>query len=70
MASITIPDLHPTENLNSLDELTPREMSNVIGGVQVKINWTQRDIKLFQLIQALQDPNRDPEKNPITIKFF
>lgn len=70
MASITIPDIHPRENPNYLDELTPRETSNIIGGIQAKINWSEKDIKLFQLIEALRDPNRDPEKNPITIRFL
>ncbi|OUL28074.1 hypothetical protein [Nostoc sp. 106C] len=67
MASVTIPDIHPTEKLNFLDELTPREMSNVIGGIQVKLNWTERDIKLLQLIQALQDPNRDPGRGKMLV---
>lgn len=69
MASITIPDIHPWENPNDLDELTAREMSNVVGGMQMTANWTERDLKLFRFIQALQDPNRDPKKNPIIITF-
>ncbi len=42
-------------------------MSNVIGGIQIKLNWTERDIKLLQLIQALQDPNRDPGRGKMLV---
>ncbi|BAY08123.1 hypothetical protein [Calothrix sp. NIES-2098] len=61
MANISIPDLHLSDNQNQLDELTPSEMNNLMGGsITINLPVNNSNKEFMDLFKALSDPNGKP----------